>query len=140
MNISNLSYTEIQNLRILAEIKSFETGKNITMLDITGIQSNSTRTVTPKPLPFVVNQPSQKTNRFGNVNKRIRLRNHNTNSTDNFILVDEGENVDPDLNIISVNSAIGKVLKFASIGDNFTVADVEYSIIDIFNTPQVQTA
>ena len=140
MNISNLSYTEIQNLRILAEIKSFETGKNITMLEITGIQSNSTRIVTPKPLPFVVNQPTQKTARFGNVNKRIRLRNHNTNSTDNFILVNEGDNVDPDLNIISTNSAIGKVLRFASIGDNFTVADVEYSIIDIFNTPQVQTA
>ena len=74
------------------------------------------------------------------MNKRIRLRNHNTNSTDNFILVNEGDNVDPDLNIISTNSAIGKVLRFASIGDNFTVADVEYSIIDIFNTPQVQTA
>jgi hypothetical protein len=138
MNIVNLTYSEIQNLRILAEIKAYETGADVAIYDIPNVEIEPASVYKPKPLPIYVADTRQKSTRRSNVNMRIRLRNHNARTNDNFLLVSESTLVNPDKNIISIDSAIGKILNHSSIGDNFLYADNEYTVIDIAPTPKAR--
>jgi transcription elongation GreA/GreB family factor len=69
---------------------------------------------------------------------RIRLRNLNEFTTYNFLLVKESTLVNPDKNIISVESPLGKILQYAQVGEAFTCNGQEYSILDISPTPRTR--
>jgi hypothetical protein len=138
MNITNLTYTEIQNLAIQADIESFNTGKSITLLDVASYAPEAEKPRTTKPLPFFIESVSNVPSLPNNINKRIRLRDHSNYAINNFLLVKESTLVNPDKNIISVESAIGKILKTAERGESFTCNGVDYTVIDIFPTPKVR--
>lgn len=135
MNIKTLSYTEIQNLRIEAEIKSFNTGRTVSLFDVA--QSNPKPEIrrTTKPLPVYIVKDTEPS-KPNNVDMRIRIRNHNDHITNSFFLVKESTLVNPDRNIISIESPIGKILKTASVGESFTYNEIDYTVTDISPTPK----
>lgn len=135
MNIKSLSYTEIQNLRIEAEIKSFNTGRNISIFDVAQPTTKPEIRRTTKPLPVYIVKDTEPS-KPNNVDMRIRVRNHNDYITHSFLLVKESTLVNPDRNIISIDSPIGKILKTASVGDSFTYNDINYTVTDISPTPK----
>ena len=67
---------------------------------------------------------------------RIRVRNHTDLITNNFLLVKESTLVNPDKNIISIESPIGKILKTAYAGESFSYQGIDYTVIDISPTPK----
>lgn len=145
MNIANLSYSEIQNLRIQADIESYKAGKTVSMFDVMlkGVQpQTNTRPVQPKPkpvqkpLPFHFPEESALPPKRDNSDMRIKIRNHQENVVHNFLLVKESTLVNPDKNIISTDSAIGKILRTSELGDTFTCNDIDYTVLDIFPTPK----
>ena len=153
MNIANLSYTEIQNLRIQADIESFKTGKTVSLYDVLlrtlQIQPDeptpkpkpkpSTKPVIQKPLPFYFPDDNSLPTKRDNVNMRIRIRNHQELINDSFLLVKESSLVNPDKNIISVESTIGKILRTADLGDTFTLNNIDYSVLEISPSPIKET-
>ncbi len=138
MYIKNLSYTEIQNLRIQAEIDSFKSGQDHSIYDVIDSRRNPVTTRQTKPLPVFIADNSPKPTKPSNVNMRIRLRNLNEFTTYNFLLVKESTLVNPDKNIISVESPLGKILQYAQVGEAFTCNDEEYSVLDISPTPKTR--
>jgi hypothetical protein len=135
MNIKTLSYTEIQNLRIEAEIKSYNTGRKVSILDVTPSTHTQEVRRTSKPLPvFIVKDTAPA--KPSNVDMRIRVRNHTEYITHSFMLVKESTLVNPDRNIISIESPIGKILETASVGESFTYNGIDYTITDISPTPK----
>jgi len=136
MNIKNLSYTEIQNLQIQADIQSYNTGKDISLLDVISYRAKPAPIRTPKPLPFFIIEDSPVPSQPNNVDMRIRVRNHTDYITNNFLLVKESTLVNPDKNIISVESPIGKILKTAYAGESFSYQGIDYTVIDISPTPK----
>lgn len=140
MNIKTLSYSEIQNLRIMAEIKSFETGKDISLYDIlnSGVELKSKTEVVPLPLPVFVESKQPSVVRKSNVGKYIRLKNHTTGHVNNFLLVNNSSQINPERYVISISSYVGRRIQYAERGFQFKVNEDEYTIIDIFNPPIVQ--
>jgi hypothetical protein len=138
MYIKNLSYTEIQNLRIQAEIDSFKSGQDRTIYDVIDTSRKPVTSRQTKPLPVFIADHSPKPIKPSNVNMRIRLRNLNEFTTYNFLLVKESTLVNPDKNIISVESPLGKILQYAQVGEAFTCNGQEYSILDISPTPRTR--
>jgi hypothetical protein len=138
MYSKNLSYTEIQNLRIQAEIDSFKSGQDHSIYDVIDSRRNPVTSRQTKPLPVFIADHNPKPTKPSNVNMRIRLRNLNEFTTYNFLLVKESTLVNPDKNIISVESPLGKILQYAQVGEAFTCNDEEYSILDISPTPKTR--
>jgi hypothetical protein len=138
MYSKNLSYTEIQNLRIQAEIDSFKSGQDHSIYDVIDSRRNPVTTRQTKPLPVFIADNSPKPTKPSNVNMRIRLRNLNEFTTYNFLLVKESTLVNPDKNIISVESPLGKILQYAQVGEAFTCNNEEYSVLDISPTPKTR--
>jgi hypothetical protein len=135
MNIKTLSYTEIQNLRIEAEIKSYNTGRAVSLFDVTQTNPKPEIHRTTKPLP-VYRVKDTEPFKPNNVDMRIRLRNHTESFVCNYLLVKESTLVNPDRNIISIDSPIGRILKTASLGDSFSYNEIDYTVIDISPTPK----
>ena len=138
MNTRNLTYSEIQNLFIQDVIEAY-TSQNET-LQVSHQTSFTNVPSTRKPLPSYNPSVKTKTITRTNVNKRIRLRNHTNRITANYLLVKDSVLVNPEQNVISIYSPIGRILNSAESGDNFSYSGNEYTVIDIFNTPEVQTA
>ena len=142
MNIKTLSYTEIQNLRIEAQIQSYNTGRDISLYDVVQSSNKPEPKRITKPLPVFIPkdiQPS-KPNKPNNVDMRIRLRNHTESFVCSYLLVKESTLVNPDRNIISIDSPIGRILKTASLGDSFSYNEIDYTVIDISPTPKRRVA
>ena len=138
MYIKNLSYTEIQNLRIQSEIESYNKIRNRTTCNVTCVSRKPETSRQTKPLPVFIADHNPKPVKPSNVDMRIRLRNHDEYITYNFLLVKESTLVNPDKNIISIESPMGKILQYAKIGDDFTLNGAEYTVIDISPTPKVR--
>jgi len=139
MNIKTLSYTEIQNLRIEAEINSYNTGRDVCLYDVVQSSYKPEPKRIAKPLPVFIAKDIQPS-KPNNVDMRIRLRNHTESFVCNYLLVKESTLVNPDRNIISVDSPIGRILKTASLGDSFSYNQIEYTVIDISPTPKRRVA
>ena len=139
MNIKTLSYTEIQNLRIEAQIQSYNTGRDISLYDIVQSSNKPEPKRITKPLPVFIPKDIQPS-KPNNVDMRIRLRNHTESFVCNYLLVKESTLVNPDRNIISIDSPIGRILKTASLGDSFSYNEIDYTVIDISPTPKRRVA
>lgn len=133
---TNISYFDLSNCRIQARIESMETGRKITYAEVLQRELNKAKRNEKSlvSIHFPVAEMEQKPVELGNCNigKVIIVEQENKNISRYSVVLNSNE-INPELNIVSTRSTIGKALRYANIDEIVVVNDQLWRIIDIID-------
>jgi hypothetical protein len=125
MTIEELTFGEIANCRIVA--KKEEYTKNVTVTWEQVAHREIAKALKGEPSLVALKDLDESTD---NIGKYIYLEFANGDCRRVF-LVDSSDEVNPDANVISTSSPVGKHLKFAKVGELIQVNDTILRVVDI---------
>lgn len=130
---TNVSLFDLTNCRIQARIESKQTGKTVTCNEVLERELNKAKRNEKSlvSIHYVIDavEPSIE---ICNVGKTIIVEQENKNIS-RYTLVLNSNEINPDLNIVSTRSSIGKALRKANVDDVVIVNDQLWRIIDIID-------
>lgn len=133
---TNVSLFDLTNCRIQARIESKQTGKTVTCNEVLERELNKAKRNEQSlvSIHYALDdfEPSVET---CNVGKTIIVEQENKNIS-RYTLVLNSNEINPDLNIVSTRSSIGKALRKAKVDEVVIVNDQLWRIIDIIDKPK----
>ena len=140
---TNISSFDLANCRIQARIESFQTGREITFNDILERELNKAKRNEKSLINVVHFAPEQDESKVrtgdGNIGKTIIIQ-HENNNISRFTVVANSNEINPDNNIVSTRSKIGRMLKNAMIDDVLEIDNQLWHVMDIIDSSQSATA
>lgn len=124
MTIKDLTYNELANCRILARKESYTSGRLVTFQEVA--EREISKHLQGKP-SFIYARESETND---NVGKYLYLEFENGDCK-RVHLVESSEQINPDANIISTSSPIGRRVKHANKNDIFQLGKTLIRIVDI---------
>jgi transcription elongation GreA/GreB family factor len=133
---TNISYFDLSNCRIQARIESKQTGKTVTYTEV--LERELKKAKRNEPSLVSIHFPAKDSEENSpvlenyNIGKTIIVEQENNNIS-RFTLVLNSNEINPELNIVSTRSTIGKALRNAKVDDVVIVNDQLWRIIDIID-------
>ena len=124
MTINDLTFNELANCRILARKESYLSGRNVTFQEVA--ERELAKHLQGKPT-FIY---ARETENNDNVGKYIYLE-FESGDCKRLKLVDSSSRINPDANIISTASPIGKLVKHAKKNDIYQFNRTLIRVVDI---------
>lgn len=139
----NISSFDLSNCRIQARLESKQTGKQITYSEVLERELDKAKKNQKSLINIVYFAPDEDEtvvrNDESNVGKTIIVE-HENNNICRYTLVSNSNEVNPDLNIISTRSNIGKALKLVKVDDVVEISGQLWHIIDIVEPSKTNQA
>lgn len=131
---TNISYFDLSNCRIQARLESKQTGRIVTYNEVLERELNKAKrnekSLVSIHFPAKENEEKPSLLENFNIGKTIIVEQENKNIS-RFTLVLNSNEINPELNIVSTRSTIGKALRNAKVDDVVIVNDQLWRIIDI---------
>lgn len=126
MTIKDLTYNELANCRIIARKESVLTGRVVTFQEVAEREISKLFQGIPT---FIYSRESENRD---NVDKHLYLEFDNGDCK-RVRLVESSEQINPDINIISTSSPLGRLIKFAKKNDIYQLGKTLIRVVDIAN-------
>ena len=124
MTIKDLTFNELANCRILARKESHETGRVVTFQEVA--EREISKHIQGKP-SFIYTRESETQD---NIGKYMYLEFDNGDCK-RVHLVESSDQINPDMNVISTSSPMGRLIKFAKKNDIYLLGKTLIRIVDI---------
>lgn len=126
MTIKDLTFNELANCRIIARRESVETGRIVTFQEVA--EREISKHIQGKPT-FIYTRESENQD---NTDKFLYLEFENGDCK-RVRLVESSEQINPDMNIISTSSPLGRLVKHAKKNDMYQLGKTLIRVVDIAN-------
>lgn len=140
---TNISSFDLANCRIQARLESMRTGQEVTFTEVLERELNKAKRNEKSLINIVYFAPEQDESKVriddSNVGKTIIVKNEKNNII-RYTVVSNSNEINPDNNIVSTRSNIGKVLKNAKVDDVVEINGLLCQIIDIIDPVESTTA
>jgi len=132
---TNISYFDLSNCRIQARIESKQTGRTVSYSEVLKRELAKAQRNEPSLVSIHFALPSDEKlsePKICNIGKTIIVELENNNIV-RYTLVQNSNDINPDLNIVSTRSIIGRALRYASVDEVVIVNDQLWRIIDVID-------
>jgi hypothetical protein len=136
---TNISYFDLSNCRIQARIESKQTGRTVSYSEVLERELAKAQRNEPSlvSIHFVLPSDEKSEPKICNIGKTIIVEQESKNIS-RYTLVQNSNDINPDLNIVSTRSTIGRALRYASVDEVVIVNDQLWRIIDIIDKKKAQ--
>lgn len=132
---TNVSLFDLTNCRIQARIESKQTGRTVTCNQVLQRELKKSKINQPSLVSIhfaVKDEGNRNVLDNNNIGKTFIIEQENSNII-RYTLVLNSNEINPDLNIVSTRSSIGKALRNAKVDEVVIVHDQLWRIIDIID-------
>jgi hypothetical protein len=136
---TNISYFDLSNCRIQARLESMKTGRVVTCTEVLERELNKAKNNQKSLIDIVYFVPEQDDKPVSNIGKTIIVEQETGNISRYTVVLNSNE-VNPDLNIVSTRSNIGRILKTVNIDDIVEINGQLWHIMDIIEPSATTTA
>ena len=139
----NISNFDLSNCRIQARLESMKTGKEVTYTEVLERELNKAKSNQKSLINIVYFAPEQESvatsTSESNIGKTIIVEHENGNISRYSVVLNSNE-VNPDLNIVSTRSNVGRGLKNAKVNEIVEINGHLWHIIDIIDSSKSASA
>jgi len=136
---TNISYFDLSNCRIQARLESMKAGRVVTYTEVLERELNKAKNNQKSLIDIVYFVPEQEDKPISNIGKTIIVEQETGNISRYTVVLNSNE-VNPDLNIVSTRSNIGRTLKTVKIDDIVEINSQLWHILDIIEPSKTISA
>ena len=140
---TNISSFDLSNCRIQARLETMQTGRIVTYTEVLERELKKAKNNQKSLITVVYFAPEQEVKRVtyndSNIGKTIIVE-HESGNISRYTLVLNSNEINPELNIVSTRSSVGRVLKNVKIDDVVEINGQLWHITDIIDTSRTANA